>query len=44
MRLCPDFAADSNRLLFYSPGGRALQLLDIAAGQVARMELPFNIK
>jgi hypothetical protein len=43
MRLCPDFG-EASRLLFYAPGGRSIQLLDIADGQMAKMELPFNIR
>jgi hypothetical protein len=43
MRLCPDFSAE-NRLLFYAAGGRTLQLMDVAAAQLTRMELPFIIR
>jgi hypothetical protein len=43
MRLCPDFS-EGNRLLFYAAGGRTLQLMDVAAAQLARMELPFTIR
>ena len=43
MRLCPDFS-EANRLLFYSPGGNTVQLVDIANTRVAKMELPFAIR
>jgi hypothetical protein len=43
MRLCPDFS-EGNRLLFYAAGGRTLQLMDVAAAQLTRMELPFTIR
>jgi len=42
MRMCTDFA-NENKLVFYTPNGRNLQLIDIMEGSLYKMDLPFNI-
>merc|ERR1719369_678216 len=42
MRMCADFA-NENKLMFYTPKGRNLQLIDVIEGSLYKMDLPFNI-
>eukprot|EP00092_Neocalanus_flemingeri_P037789 GFUD01041137.1.p1 GENE.GFUD01041137.1~~GFUD01041137.1.p1 ORF type:complete len:1900 (+),score=456.60 GFUD01041137.1:60-5702(+) len=42
MRMCTDFAKD-NKLLFYTPKGRTIQMMDIGEGSLYKMDFPFVI-
>ena len=43
MRMLTDFAAE-NKLLFFSPGGRSIQLMNLEEGATFKMDLPFILK
>jgi len=43
LRFCTDFA-EENKLLFYSPGGRSVQLMDLENGDLYKMDLPFRME
>lgn len=42
MRMCTDFASE-NKLLFYTPKGRTIQLMNIEEGSLYKMDFPFCI-
>ena len=42
-RLLTDFAQD-NKLLFFTPGGRTIQLVNLEEGSVYKMDFPFVLK
>jgi len=42
LRLLPDFAQD-NKLLFFAPGGRTVQMLEVDEATITKLELPFAL-
>merc|ERR1719430_364506 len=42
LRMLPDFAAQ-NKLLFFAPRGRTIQLLNVAEASITKLELPFAV-
>jgi len=42
LRMLPDFA-EQNKLLFFAPRGRTVQLLNVAEASITKLELPFSV-